>query len=402
MPHKILEDAPWERLPSDVARALRPQLPALAEEIIAEIGRAVPAYQRPLEGEFGRALRTGVEQALDQFVSLIERPQPRSTWPAVYRALGSGEMRSGRSLDALQSAYRIGARLAWRRAAEAGEQAGIDAATTRLLAESIFAYIDELAAESVEGYAAAQSVAAGEHRVRRDRLLALLLADPPAEGGTLTAAAAAADWPLPRRVAAVAIAGADPPDGIAARIGSDALAGAPDGAACVVVTDPDGPGRREALERALRTAGGAIGPTVRPSQTARSLLLARRALALARRGALPGEGPIHADEHLATLALDAAAEPLAALADRRLAALEPLTPGARERLATTLMAWLRAGGSAPVAARELEVHPQTVRYRLARLRELLGDVLDDPEARFELELALRARTLASAVAPLDG
>jgi DNA-binding PucR family transcriptional regulator len=33
-----------------------------------------------------------------------------------------------------------------------------------------------------------------------------------------------------------------------------------------------------------------------------------------------------------------------------------------------------------------------VRYRLARLRELLGDELDDPEARLELELALRAQS----------
>jgi DNA-binding PucR family transcriptional regulator len=37
------------------------------------------------------------------------------------------------------------------------------------------------------------------------------------------------------------------------------------------------------------------------------------------------------------------------------------------------------------------VHPQTVRYRLGRLRELLGPALDDPDARFELELVLRAR-----------
>ena len=46
-------------------------------------------------------------------------------------------------------------------------------------------------------------------------------------------------------------------------------------------------------------------------------------------------------------------------------------------------------------ARALHVHPQTARYRLARLRELLGDPLDDPDARFELELALRAGRLAS-------
>ena len=44
----------------------------------------------------------------------------------------------------------------------------------------------------------------------------------------------------------------------------------------------------------------------------------------------------------------------------------------------------------PAAASELRVHPQTVRYRLARLRELLGDTLEEPDARFELEAALRA------------
>ena len=41
-------------------------------------------------------------------------------------------------------------------------------------------------------------------------------------------------------------------------------------------------------------------------------------------------------------------------------------------------------------AAELHVHPQTVRYRLARLRERFGDALDDPSARFELALALRS------------
>jgi DNA-binding PucR family transcriptional regulator len=49
-------------------------------------------------------------------------------------------------------------------------------------------------------------------------------------------------------------------------------------------------------------------------------------------------------------------------------------------------------------AEELHVHPQTARYRIARLRELLGEQLEDPDARFELELALRARQLSDAEA----
>jgi DNA-binding PucR family transcriptional regulator len=42
-------------------------------------------------------------------------------------------------------------------------------------------------------------------------------------------------------------------------------------------------------------------------------------------------------------------------------------------------------------AKALHVHPQTARYRTARLRELLGEQLEDPDARFELEIALRCR-----------
>jgi DNA-binding PucR family transcriptional regulator len=40
-------------------------------------------------------------------------------------------------------------------------------------------------------------------------------------------------------------------------------------------------------------------------------------------------------------------------------------------------------------AERLGIHPQTARYRMARLRELFGDRLEDPDERFWLELALR-------------
>ena len=42
-------------------------------------------------------------------------------------------------------------------------------------------------------------------------------------------------------------------------------------------------------------------------------------------------------------------------------------------------------------AAALDVHPQTVRYRVRQLRDLFGDRLEDPDARFELSLALRVR-----------
>ena len=39
-------------------------------------------------------------------------------------------------------------------------------------------------------------------------------------------------------------------------------------------------------------------------------------------------------------------------------------------------------------AAALDVHPQTVRYRVSRLRDLFGDALDDASARQEFSIAL--------------
>src|SRR6202011_966039 len=106
-------------------------------------------------------------------------PVPRSD---VYVALGRGEMRAGRSLDSLLSAYRAGARVAWRRFVAIGVAQGIPPETLYLLAESIFAYIDVLSAESAEGHALEQS-AAGEAQLHRRRLVRLLVREPPADPG---------------------------------------------------------------------------------------------------------------------------------------------------------------------------------------------------------------------------
>ena len=64
-------------------------------------------------------------------------------------------------------------------------------------------------------------------------------------------------------------------------------------------------------------------------------------------------------------------------------------PSERDRLAETLAAWLAHQRHTPQIAEQLHVHPQTVRYRIAKLRDLLGDALDTPEGRFELTLALQ-------------
>jgi hypothetical protein len=372
---------PWRALPAAVADLIEPDLEATTDEILATIAREVPEYARPLEGNFGRNVRTGVTEALRQFVELIRSPSgARGPGREVYVALGRGELREGRTLDALQSAYRVGARVAWRRSAEAARAAGLDPEVLSLLAESIFAYIEELSADSVEGYSQAQASLEGERRRRERELIVLLLRDP--------AAAATAGWTA--RTAAAIACPEEELDRIARGLPSDSLTAAIDGVGCAVIADPDGPGRRAEVERAVGDRTAAIGPGGDMTELASSWSLARQALLALEAGGLPATGgPLRVDEHLVDLLLldgRALVERLAAL---RLAALDDLTPSARRRMAETAYAYVREGGNAAAMARALDLHPQTVRYRLARLRELLGDQLDDPDARLELELALR-------------
>lgn len=383
---------PWERLPEEVL-ARGPQLQQLADEIIEAIRSDVPAYRLPLEGTFGEAVRRGVTEALAQFNAMVRNPgEGRGLGREIYVGLGRGEARNGRTLEALLAAYRVGARVAWRRLAAAGVEAGLDPHTLVLLAESIFAYIDELSAESAEGYAREQAAREGEADRRRALVVDLLLRTPPVQPEALAAAADDAHWRVPPQLAIVvwpAERGRRP----VARLPLGSLA-APHGATiCAVVPDPDAPGRRAELERTFEAIPAGLGPTLPPRDAARSLARAQASLQLAEeRGA---NHLVAADENRIALLLRADQPLVEEIRDDRLRPLADETPLSRRRLEETLLAWLRRSGSVPATAADLRVHAQTIRYRMTRLRELFGDALDDPDARFELEVALRAAASTS-------
>jgi PucR C-terminal helix-turn-helix domain len=385
-----------QELPPELAGALRPVLPDLAEAIITAIAREVPPYAQPLEGPFGRALRAGVEQALERFVDSVADPGALDAGTReTYVALGRGEMRQGRSLDALQKAYRIGARLAWERFVAAGEVAGHEPQTLYRLASAIFEYIDGISAESVEGFTEERAAAEGE-RQRRRRTLAHLLAREDAAAEEVREAARAAGWRRPERIGAL-VAGPGPAtavdaDRLASRLGVETIAVTEGPLVVAWLPDPEAPARRAQLDAALDGARATLGPAVALERAAQSLARARAAHALVLEGLVAGDALVVADEHLPALLLHGGDPALATdLAARALAPLDELGRSARARLEPTLRAWLDHPGQVSRMAGELHVHPQTVRYRLGQLRELFGARLDDPDARFELALALRAQ-----------
>jgi hypothetical protein len=351
----------------DTPEALRPVLPEVADEVIATIAREIPAYERPMEGLFGQMVRLGVETALRRFVD-----GPTEPGGDTYVNLGRGEYHAGRSLENLLAAYRIGARVTWRRFVEAGTAGGLTPAELYDIGEAIFAYIDTLSSESAEGYALEARAEAGERRRLRWELVDAL-----ATGGEVPTGA---DWDPPRELAALVVDpgeedAADAADRLARDIGAGVVATARDGLVVAFVGDPAGPGRRALIESAAGDRRAALGPIAEPP---RSL---RRALA-----ALGPPALVDADAELGRMLLRADPEVAEELAASRLAPL-----AGAERLEPTLRAWLDRPGQIQAVAHELGVHPQTVRYRLRQLRERFGTALEDPEARFELSLALRAR-----------
>jgi hypothetical protein len=161
--------------------------------------------------------------------------------------------------------------------------------------------------------------------------------------------------------------------------------------------DPDGPGRRSQLAAAAERAGVqlALGPSVPVGRARESLARAGALLVLLRSGMLEAGPLAEADRHDVALLLSAEPQLAREVARSRLAPLQAVRgETTRSNLALTLRSWLRNPGQRKTIAHELGVHPQTVRYRMARLRELFGPALDDADGRFELELALRVEPYA--------
>lgn len=88
--------------------------------------------------------------------------------------------------------------------------------------------------------------------------------------------------------------------------------------------------------------------------------------------------------------LDAFATPL-------LGTLEEHDSARRGELVRTLDAYLRQGGALAQAADALNIHRNTLSYRLARIAELTGRDLADAQARYLLQVALSARSLQQAL-----
>ncbi len=276
-----------------------------------------------------------------------------------------------------------------------------DAAERAVLTEGILRYGREIAFAAANSYAAA-----AEARGAWDARLEALVVDGVVRGDaeeSVLSRAAALGWD-PAADATVLVGNPpsdDPPSVVfevrsrAARVGRPVLLGVQGSRLVVVVAGPTtGSEKAEDVLPVLSTAF-AEGPVV-AGPTVSSLAEAHRSAAEALSGLRAVVGwpsaprPARSIDLLPERALAGDAEAERVLVEEIARPLEEAGPALLETIET----YLETGGVLETCARQLFVHPNTVRYRLKKATELTGRNAADPRDALVLRTALTVGRLA--------
>lgn len=380
-------------VPPALAHFMRPLLDELTTDITDEVQRRIAEYGPGPDGVNLTSTRLVINQAVTYFVNHVEDPlAPRDQLDETLRRLGRAMAYEGRRLESLRSAFHIGAGLAWKRLHSIASRRGLPAAMLGDIGDDLFDYIDSLGEQSSLGFHEAQTQLTDAAHQWRQRVLELVLAGQAAPHGELAAHAAAGGWEMPVEVALVAIASSPEAELPSVRmLHPSALGTMYSDRPVVLLPAPVTPALRNEIEVLFADHRVAIGCEVPLADAASSLRWARRALDLAEAGLIADEPVIDCREHVGMLWIHA--EPMLADIVAK-SSLQPLfnePRHSRRILGQTLLHWISTQNpSAPAMAEALGVHPQTIRYRLKRLRDIFGNSMDDPRTRLEMFFALRA------------
>lgn len=374
--------------------------PRLVEAVVDAVHEQVPAY-KALDGNRFPEVRAIAAWATDR---LLEHWVTDGTIADAdlrrFRGIAAARAADGRPLQAVLRAYRVAAAvLADEVAARAPLLSTKDAFA---LAQLLLTAMDTISEEMTTAYAATSERLTGD----RDRSLQLLLDDliagRHASLGALSARASRLGIQLPERYCLLV---AEPVDSGALDCGSSdislttstgLLAALGDGGGARGTSLATTHGSRAVL--LLPAASADAVPEVLHRHTWRGCVIAGESLdrvAVAHRlaaGALDTAPPhAHRTDRVLT---DADAHVLALLAGHPVVSpdqigrivLGPLVDRAQRHLLEALTAYIDTG-SANAAARELHLHPQSVRYRLRRVRELTSRDPQEPWQRLTLDIA---------------
>lgn len=346
------------------------EMPAFKERSIEKISLEVPGYRAMIGDDVADRTIDGVNSHfLNALTGRVD--EDSLDIETVAHELADEAVRSGVPLEMISSVFRIHQMVGWHEAMAIAESMNAPASVIAELAGAFMRFVDQFTTMTAARYALASSIAGATQQGARQRLLVSLL-DGIAHEQDLSSLFAASDWARPEQVR-VAIALEE-----SVIWPSEALSGTLSGREVAIVSTEPGP-----------KPYAAYGPRTPIDECAASLQGAREVAQLAN---FAPHSALIWDDHLATLIIRSAPSIASKLIERRLGRIDALPARKRAWMLPTLKAFLDLQGSPTRMANELNLHAQSIHYRISQLRGVVGDaVLEDPTARFELRMALAAR-----------
>lgn len=365
-----------------VQRELTAELAQASETLIDAVRAQIPAYQA-LEASQLTEVRGIAAWALSRAVEMWVRDGALDAQDlARFRSIGAARAADGRPLPAVLRAYRVTASLASELVVRRGH-GRLDVEDVLALNRVWLASIDALSEALFTGYTlAAERLVGDRERALRD-LFDDLLVGRQTSPGALADRCRQLQVTLPATPWLLVVEPIDPNRSVTEAAGLSPILQLYRGRRAVLLLPP---GDRADLDAAVSTRGwhGCLVGEEPVAEASRAYRLAVDALDTA---------PLHAYDH-GGLLTDGDAHVLALLSARPTArprdvvrsVLGPLGDARNAHLLDGLGAYL-ATGSATAAADLLSVHPQTLRYRLRRVRELTGRDPRLPWQRLVLDIA---------------
>ncbi|WP_410596870.1 PucR family transcriptional regulator [Amycolatopsis sp. lyj-23] len=358
--------------------------PELIARVLARIQAEVADYRRLPVEELAGDIAGITRQAVRAFARSLR--EDRELNAAELRQVGASAVRraeEGFPLEAVLTAYHVGAREIF--AVGSASSGRADVADLLDVADRVLAFVGTVTGAVTRGYLEELRTKVGQEHTARRTLLSVLV-----DGGPVDVVARSAGITLPARYLVLSV-----------ELGPHADEGSPEVDAAIavrrklrrflaaferccgdgVLASLDGPGglvllpvagrgpdRHAVLDAAGRAAGVTVlaaAETAAPSEVRAVAAQTGEVLDVLRWFGRP-PGLYHLDDVLVEYQLT---RPGAAR-DRLAAALDPLD--AHPELVETLDAYLRLDTNRRRTAAQLHVHPNTVDYRLRRIRDLTG------------------------------
>jgi hypothetical protein len=372
-----------ERSGRELFEVLLKDVDGIAARIIAEL-RALPAYAAVPPEDLHPGAASHVRAMLS--AARDRRTRTSAEERRVFAANGETRAHQGIPVEDLLRGWRVGIDHAWSELKIAGERAGLS--DTDLLADlqALLAFTDEaMIAASIGHRRAELHLAQQEHESRLRFVQAVLFGSLPPADLHMKAEAYSLDPASRYHAIRSPLTDSFTPHDLE-RVLALPVAG-PRAAGLTATMDGDIVGLAASPPIVDAPVPVGIGPAARLDAMEQSFRLATRALSTATAFGMTGM------IHFADLGIRPAIIADRHISERLMARyVEPLrgASNSRDTLLSTIEVFMECGMSVAAAAERLHVHANTLRYRLARIAELTGVRLEDPDSTSELWWAIQA------------